>query len=109
VTEQPDNQAEEPTAEAPAWVPADPEKSQPAAGGEPAADAEPTVVKPPVDPNAAVTPTMPVPPIPPPPVTPGAQSDGAATSPAGDRPEIVVGAAFAGGFALAMILKRLAR
>ena len=26
-----------------------------------------------------------------------------------DRPEVVVGAAFAGGFVLAMILKRLAR
>jgi hypothetical protein len=28
---------------------------------------------------------------------------------AADRPELVVGAAFAGGFLLAMILKRLAR
>jgi hypothetical protein len=28
---------------------------------------------------------------------------------ANDRPEVVVGAAFAGGFLLAMILKRLAR
>jgi hypothetical protein len=28
---------------------------------------------------------------------------------ANDRPELVVGAAFAGGFLLAMILKRLAR
>ena len=28
---------------------------------------------------------------------------------ANDRPEVVIGAAFAGGFLLAMILKRLAR
>jgi hypothetical protein len=34
--------------------------------------------------------------------------DGTAASPS-DRPEIVVGAAFAGGFLLALILKRLAR
>jgi hypothetical protein len=33
----------------------------------------------------------------------------AITSVAADRPELVVGGAFAGGFVLAMILKRLAR
>jgi hypothetical protein len=37
-----------------------------------------------------------------------ASVDGTAASPS-DRPEIVVGAAFAGGFLLALILKRLAR
>jgi len=30
-------------------------------------------------------------------------------SPQSDRPEVAVGAAFAGGFVVAMILKRLAR
>jgi hypothetical protein len=30
-------------------------------------------------------------------------------APTADRPEVAVGAAFAGGFVLAMILKRLAR
>jgi hypothetical protein len=34
---------------------------------------------------------------------------GAVAQTAGDRPEVVVGAAFAAGFALAMILKRIAR
>jgi hypothetical protein len=40
-----------------------------------------------------------------------APASDAATSPApgGDRPEVAVGAAFAGGFLLAMILRRLAR
>jgi hypothetical protein len=40
------------------------------------------------------------PPVPPAPV---------AVSTTGERPELVVGAAFAGGFALALLLKRLAR
>jgi hypothetical protein len=34
---------------------------------------------------------------------------GGALASAGDRPELAVGAAFAGGFVLALILKRLAR
>jgi hypothetical protein len=33
----------------------------------------------------------------------------AAAQTAGDRPEVIVGAAFAAGFSLAMILKRIAR
>jgi hypothetical protein len=33
----------------------------------------------------------------------------ASASAGADRPEIIVGAAFAAGFALAMVLKRLAR
>ncbi|MDQ6835602.1 MAG: hypothetical protein M3016_05380 [Actinomycetota bacterium] len=49
------------------------------------------------------------PPWTPPPLPP---TSGAADSPAAaltERPEIAAGAAFAGGFALALILKRLAR
>jgi hypothetical protein len=109
VTEQPDNSSGE---GAPAWVPSDPEKAEPAAGG------EPTAVQPPVDPTTQVTAPEPEAPVaaepvaqtPPPPVTPDIQTDGARTSaPPDDRPEIAIGAAFAGGFAVAMILKRLAR
>jgi hypothetical protein len=40
-------------------------------------------------------------------VPPSAPDAGAAM--AGDRPEVAVGAAFAGGFLFAMILRRLAR
>ncbi len=46
-------------------------------------------------------------PLPPP--SPSEPSLAASTAAAADRPEIAVGAAFAGGFVLAMILKRLAR
>jgi hypothetical protein len=51
---------------------------------------------------------------PPPPPEPAAEPawghpPGAEPSTASDRPELAVGAAFAGGFLLAMILKRLAR
>jgi hypothetical protein len=49
-------------------------------------------------------------PVTPPPVTPEIQSDGSsAAAPPNDRPEIAIGAAFAGGLVAAMILKRLAR
>jgi hypothetical protein len=40
---------------------------------------------------------------------PAEPSQTGASSAAPDRPEIAVGAAFAGGFLLALILKRLAR
>jgi hypothetical protein len=40
--------------------------------------------------------------------SPFASHDGGGTSAAGERPEIAVGAAFAGGLLLAMILKRFA-
>jgi hypothetical protein len=114
VTEQPETP---PTEGAPAWVPANPEKAEPASGS------EPTAVQPPVDPSvpvneppvaaepalAAEPAVAPVPPVPPPPVTPHAESDGAMSAATDDRPEIAIGAAFAGGFAVAMILKRLAR
>jgi len=118
VTEQPENQ---PGEGASAWVPSDPEKAEPAAGG------EPTAVRPPVDPTTQVSapepdapePDVPEPPaptaepvaqVPPPPATPDIQTDGASVAASSDdRPEIAIGAAFAGGFVVAMILKRLAR
>ncbi|MGH2745462.1 MAG: hypothetical protein ACRDLY_14935 [Thermoleophilaceae bacterium] len=37
------------------------------------------------------------------------QADSAETDPFAERPEAFVGAAFAGGFVLALLLKRLAR
>jgi hypothetical protein len=43
------------------------------------------------------------------PVTAPVGPDAAALPVAADRPELVVGAAFAGGLALALLLKRLAR
>ncbi len=134
MTEQSENQPGESAPDAPTWVPSDPEKSDPASGGEPVRAADPTVVKPPVDPTVAtaateppvdptvptaateppVDPTVPTaatePSVTPPPVPPPVTSDGASAGSApSDRPEIAVGAAFAGGFALAMILKRFAR
>jgi hypothetical protein len=53
--------------------------------------------------------------VPPPPIAEPAtdwsspESDAAAVGAASDRPEVAVGAAFAGGFVLALVLKRLAR
>jgi hypothetical protein len=76
------------------------EVAPPAPGTQPEAPA-PTAAPPP----AALQP--PPPPPPPPPPTPHGAGDGGA--PAADRPEVPIGAAFAGGFVLAMILKRLAR
>jgi hypothetical protein len=51
------------------------------------------------------------PPVVPPPLADAAANDGSslAAGPREDRPEVAVGAAFVGGFALAMILRRLAR
>ena len=43
------------------------------------------------------------------PVTAQEAAAGTVAQTAGDRPEVVVGAAFAAGLALAMILKRIAR
>ena len=58
---------------------------------------------------AAAAPTAPAPaPEPPVAIPPTPPSESGEAS-AADRPEVAVGAAFAGGFALAMILKRLAR
>jgi hypothetical protein len=60
----------------------------------------------------ASAPVNPVPPAPawtPPAAQAAPSSTSSASSAASDRPEIAVGAAFAGGLALALILKRLAR
>ncbi len=63
----------------------------------------PSETGPPEPTPTVVTPTPPIPP-------PAASTAGAgrAALPS-DRPEVAVGAVFAGGFLLAMILKRLAR
>ncbi|MGH2867379.1 MAG: hypothetical protein ACRDNK_07405 [Solirubrobacteraceae bacterium] len=68
----------------------------------------------PADEPAAVAPVEPtsVPPAPawtPPAADATPNSSSSAASAASDRPEIAVGAAFAGGLVLALILKRVAR
>ena len=71
---------------------------------------EPPAAPPPPAPPptfAAPPPPPPPPPAPDPPAISGPDSGPAAT--AHDRPEVAVGAAFAGGFLLAMMLKRLGR
>jgi hypothetical protein len=78
-------------------------------------DAPPPVAPPPqvAPPPPAASPpsaTPPPPPTPPPPAAPPtsfATDSGPSAAPR-DRPEIPVAAAFAGGFVLALILKRLA-
>lgn len=72
-------------------------------------------------PGGAPANVAPVPPVPAPPpaysappgaAPPASAAAGTSTGPAAlpdDRPELAVGAAFAGGFVLAMLLKRLAR
>jgi hypothetical protein len=54
-------------------------------------------------------PAPPTPPAPPPPAWSPEPETGESGGLLEERPEIKVGAAFAGGFVLAMILKRLAR
>ena len=87
------------------------DQSEHAAGGEPItdsipADGSPTeetrIVQPPA-PAAAASPP------PPPPLPPPAAGPTGAFSVPSERPEVPVGAAFAGGLVLALILKRLAR
>jgi hypothetical protein len=91
----------------------------------PAPVAPPTEERSAPQPPPVVTPpaAAAVPPVPPPPTrdadSPGAGAvtatdfppagDGGGSPFPADRPEIAVGAAFAGGFVLALILKRLAR
>ncbi len=87
-----------------------PLRSAEAAAAEPA---EPAAAAPaPAEPPPAVAAAEPAPPVvPPPPLADAAANDGStlAAGPREDRPEVAVGAAFVGGFALAMILRRLAR
>jgi hypothetical protein len=78
--------------------------------GEQHLEEPPTVV----EPAAVAQPVPVVPPPPPPPViapSPAAAAAAESARPenAADRPEIQIGAAFAGGFLIALILKRLAR
>jgi len=76
---------------------------------------EPAAVDESAVPAAAVpvpepTALAPPPPPPPPVVEPAPASIGPGSAPsAADRPELQIGAAFAGGFVLALVLKRLAR
>ncbi|MEO8967946.1 MAG: hypothetical protein ABI355_10080 [Solirubrobacteraceae bacterium] len=72
-------------------------------------DGEPATAEPaaPVT-TPARTPPVWTPPAPPP-DTAGASGASGLTAAAADRPEVAVGAAFAGGLVLALILKRLAR
>jgi hypothetical protein len=95
----------------------------PAVPGDPVPHSEPLPAAPPVSaapdsaPVSPPPPPPPVAPVPPPPVTPlGADDAGGSGGPAAavmaaaqERPELAVGASFAGGLVLAMILKRLAR
>lgn len=92
---------------------------QPAASEPETVVSEPVPVVPepvPVEPLSPAAPAPPVPPVvpaytPPPPFD-TSSGDGAPTgglAAAADRPEVKVGAAFAGGLVLALILKRLAR
>ena len=118
MTEQPQSpeRGEDPTrvsdaavqGEAVAGSPAvEPASSEPAPlAPEPAPTSEqPTVVRP-APPLTPAPPALPpLPPAPEPAPTPLDRASALAT----ERPEIAVGAAFAGGFVLAMILKRLGR
>jgi hypothetical protein len=54
-------------------------------------------------------PSAPAPSVWPPPESDSSSSDGEAAPSMADRPEVVVGGAFAAGFLLAMILRRIAR
>ncbi len=94
------------------------EPDQPAPISEP--PAEPPLPEPPLpEPPTAVTPPPPPPPLteplsaeerPGPPPAPEFGSAGPASAAgANERPEIPIAAAFAGGFVLALLLKRLAR
>jgi hypothetical protein len=91
---------DEPTAVHPLDAPAEPTSPTPASDATPPA------------PEPAPSATEPGPPAPA--WTPPAADASSASSPSGgsavaERPEIAVGAAFAGGLVLALILKRLAR
>ncbi|HLH65498.1 MAG TPA: hypothetical protein VKV27_07330 [Solirubrobacteraceae bacterium] len=102
-------------------APEPPTEPHSATGPEPPAEADaPTERQPPVAPDAPMQPQPPVdhdvpterrPPLEPPPDS-GPQAQGLAASVARlreQRPEVAVGAAFAGGLLLATILRRLAR
>jgi hypothetical protein len=105
VTEQPENQVPDEGA-VPSWAPAQP--ADPAAAEPESQSAEAaTAVTPPVAPTPE--PPSPTPAAFPPPAQESVGHDPGASAGASSRPEVAIGAAFAGGFALAMLLKRLAR
>jgi hypothetical protein len=97
-----------PAPEVPRWAAAASESV--AAPEPPTAPAPPVPPVPPSLPDTASAPPVPAPePAPVWAAPPDAEGAGAITPAAGDRPELAVGAAFAGGFIMALILKRLAR
>jgi hypothetical protein len=115
-----DTHAEEPTSDAPAEETDAEETEVPAEAAEPPAG-QPTVVQAAIDqapkaveaPDAAETPSVAdgneAPPQPGAESAPRDEESGGAAAIVQDKPEIAVGAAFAGGLVLALILKRLAR
>jgi hypothetical protein len=83
------------------------EEAAPAAASAP--EPEPPAPAPEAPAPEPVRPPPPPPPPAPPPPPPAIADGGAGTAAAAERPEIPVAAAFAAGFVLAMILRRLAR
>ncbi len=89
------DQAEHPAGESPEGAPSS--EWSPAAGDEPAPFAAPSEPGMPAIPVGEAFPAGEL------------NSGDAATATSADRPEIAVGAAFAGGFVMAMILRQLAK
>jgi len=107
VSEQPESPATPAADEPAALVPDDATAVHPTGGEPTGSEPMPDPVAP--EPVASVTPAA-EPPVwtpPAPPQDTAGPSGGAAVT--ADRPEVAVGAAFAGGLVLALILKRLAR
>jgi hypothetical protein len=75
----------------------------------PAVEVEPVPAVPPPPPAPPPAPAIAPPPPHPPTPDRGPDDSGGPAAVAAERPEIAVGAAFAGGLVLALILKRLAR
>jgi hypothetical protein len=125
VTDQPPSHqpAEEPEGDEPAALVADDTPTQVSPPAAPPAQVSPPAAAPAApepatpEPPPAFTPPPPPPPPAPPSAAEPSSSEAASAGPDGglaaafpsDRPERAVGAAFAGGLVLALILKRLAR
>ncbi len=71
--------------------------------------AAPTEQQPTARPDGSAEAPFPAPPMGPPTPDAAAAAAAAGAASSSDRPEVAIGAAFAGGFVLALILKRLAR
>jgi hypothetical protein len=119
VTEQPETPGEEPASAAgeESWTPATPRDEEPTAvepGPTPQPPIPPTEA-PAAPPESAATAELEPPPepataaAPPPPPASQDSPNAGPTAAINERPELAVGGAFAGGFILAMILRRLAR